>query len=241
MELRYLQNLQKLGTHGFSYFINPGGYIGKSVAFELGIALSTNVPCYFSHKPKDLPVYVPSSHIISTAALIDKINIEKSLPQLNTRTRNSTLYKMMKKLVNPGSIVAAGGIIEYQYSSNSLPEILLVKTHKWGHRYSIVGGKVQRGERLHEALLHEIKEKTGMNTEINEHITTFDQIKNSGYYHDFVHHMFVDYVTKVESKKVRLNDDAQDYIWLPAEKALAELDIEPNAKHTLELYTHQLC
>ena len=48
--------------------------------------------------------------------------------------------------------------------------------------------------------------------------------------------MFVDYRIKAESKKVRLNHEAQDYIWTPAEQALAELDIEPNAKHTLELY-----
>lgn len=69
VELRYLHQLHKLGANGFSYFVNPGGYIGRSAAYELGIAQASNVPCYFSNKPKDLPVYVPSSHVISPSVL----------------------------------------------------------------------------------------------------------------------------------------------------------------------------
>ncbi len=240
VELRYLHNLQKLGPNGFSYFINPGGYIGKSAAFELGVALTLNVPCYFSHTPKDLPVYIAKSNIISVEHLVEKIVTNKTLPQANLQTKNSQLYQMMQQLIAPGSLVAAGGIIEHQTSAQYLPEVLLVKTHKWGNKYSMVGGKVRRGERLHQALLREIKEETGLSGEIESHICTFDQIKNSGYYQEYIHHMFVDYVVKASSKKVRLNDEAQDYVWLPAEQALAELDIEPNARHTLELYTQQV-
>ncbi len=240
VELQYLQNLQKLGPYGFSYFVNPNGYIGKSAAFELGIALATNVPCYFSHKPKDLPVYVPNEYIISPKELVEIIISNRSLPKADVLTRNTLLYKMMQKLIGPGSVVATGGVIEYQQTSKSLPEILLVKTHKWNNRYSIVGGKVRRGERLGQALTREVSEETGLKTEISQHICTFDQIKNSGYYLDYVHHMFVDYIVKSSSKKVRLNDEAQDYIWAPAEQALAELDIEPNARHTLNLYVNRL-
>lgn len=239
VELRYLHNLQKLGSGGFSYFVNPNGYIGKSAAFELGIALSLGVPCYFSHKPKDLPVYIPNSHILSPQALTEKIMTNQSLPLASPHTRRTQLYQMMQQLIGPGSIVAAGGIIQYQSSARSLPEVLLVKTHKWGNKYSIIGGKVRRGERLHQALLREIKEETGLLAEIEDHIVTFDQIRNSGYYLDYIHHMFVDYSVKVTSKRVQLNDEAQNYVWTPAEQALAELDIEPNAKHTLDLYIQQ--
>ena len=237
VELRYLHQLHKLGENGFSYFVNPGGYLGRSAAYELGIAQATNVPCYFSHKPKDLPVYVPSSHIISPDDLVEFISVNGCLPNATLSQSRTQLHKLFQKLVNPGSVVATGGIITYQSKPSSLPEVLLVKTHKWGHRYSMVGGKVRRGERLYDALRREVKEETGLKAEIGKHITTFDQLKNSGYYQDYIHHMFVDYEVKVESKKVRLNEEAQDYIWAPAEQALAELNIEPNAKHTLELYT----
>lgn len=47
----------------------------------------------------------------------------------------------------------------------------------------------------------------------------------------------IDIVARVASKQVRLNDEAEDYIWAPARVALGELDIEPNARHTLELYS----
>jgi hypothetical protein len=46
----------------------------------------------------------------------------------------------------------------------------------------------------------------------------------------------VDRIVKVGDKKVRLNDEAQGYLWAPAEVALRDLDIEPNARHTLSLY-----
>lgn len=236
VELRYLHQLHKLGSNGFSYFVNPGGYIGRSAAYELGIAQATNVPCYFSHKPKDLPVYVPNTHIISPSCLAEYISSASKLPSVTQAQSRTQLHKLFQKLINPGSVVATGGIITYQSKPSSLPEVLLVKTHKWGNRYSMVGGKVRRGERLHDALMREVKEETGLKAEIGNHIVTFDQLKNSGYYQDYIHHMFVDYEAKVESKKVRLNEEAQDYIWTPAEQALAELDIEPNARHTLSLY-----
>lgn len=140
----------------------------------------------------------------------------------------------------PGSVVATGAIIEHQPShSRREKEVLLVKTHKWGNKYSVVGGKVRRNERLQHTLLREVKEETGLTGEIGPHICTFDQIKNSGYYQLGVQHIFVDNVVRVTSKQVVLNDEAQEYIWVLPSEALQYLDIEPNAKTTLKLYTEQ--
>jgi hypothetical protein len=47
VELLYLHNLKRLGRNGFSYFVNPDGYIGASASYELGIAQLTNVRCFF--------------------------------------------------------------------------------------------------------------------------------------------------------------------------------------------------
>ncbi len=143
---------------------------------------------------------------------------------------------MLKKLTSSGSVVAAGGVVQYQRNSASLPEVLLVKTHKWKGRYSIVGGKIKRNETLHEGLIREIAEETGLKAVVEKHLVTFDQIKQSGYYKDYINHIFIDYIVTTSSKKVRLNCEAQDFVWVPAEEALAELNIEPNARHTLEIY-----
>jgi ADP-ribose pyrophosphatase YjhB (NUDIX family) len=137
----------------------------------------------------------------------------------------------------PGSVVATGAIIEHQpRKTRSEKEILLVKTHKWGNRYSIVGGKVRRNETLKDALLREVMEETKLFGEVGDHLCTFDEIKDSGYYQPGIQHIFVDNVVKVSSRRVRLNEEAQDYIWALPSEALAHLDIEPNARQTIEMY-----
>jgi ADP-ribose pyrophosphatase YjhB (NUDIX family) len=137
----------------------------------------------------------------------------------------------------PGSVVAVGGIIEYADSSSHEKDILLVKTHKWGGRDSVVGGKVRRHERLDSALVREIEEETGLHdVEIGQHLCTFDQIKNSNYYQAGIQHIFVDKVVRTGSRRIKLNDEAEDFLWVPARVALRDLDIEPNARHTIGLY-----
>ncbi len=241
VELLYLHNLKKLGTNGFSYFVNPEGYIGKSTSYELGIAQLTNTRCFFAHGLLDHPAYVQKHSIWSADALADYILSHGSLPAPQVRRNERYIHKLWQDLMVPGSVVATGAIIEHQPTTNAKEkEILLVKTHKWGNRYSIVGGKVRRNERLQEALLREVREETKLQGEVGAHICTFDQIQNSGYYQKGIQHIFVDNIVKVKSKQVTLNDEAQDYVWALPSEALQHLDIEPNARTTVELYQEQL-
>lgn len=236
IELLYLHNLKQLGPDGFSYFVNPEGYIGKSASYELGIAQTTNVRCFFSNKLADHPAYTPKDSIIKVELLADYIISNNRPPRQLVKANEHYIHRLWEELIVPGSIVAAGAIIEYQpRSSRKRKEVLLVKTHKWGNRYSIVGGKVRRNERLNSALLREVNEETGLKGSVGKHICTFDQLKDSGYYRE-VQHIFVDNIVKVNSKRVRLNDEAQDYIWALPEEALKHLDIEPNARQTLIAY-----
>ncbi|HVZ58560.1 MAG TPA: NUDIX domain-containing protein [Patescibacteria group bacterium] len=237
IELLYLHNLKKLGPQGFSYFVNPEGYIGKSASYELGIAQLSNIRCFFSDPLKDHPAYVHKNSIWSPEDLATFIAENNELPNPTIKRNEKTIHELWEDLMVPGSVVATGGIIEYQTKHKTTEkEILLVKTHKWGGRYSMIGGKIRRNERLDDALMREVKEETGLRSEIGKHICTFDQFKNSGYYKGGVQHIFVDNIVKVSSRKVQLNDEAEEYIWTPAKTALKELDIEPNARHTLELY-----
>ena len=236
IELMYLQNLRNLGENGFSYFVNPGGYIGKSASYELGIAQATNVPCFFSSKPVDHPAYIGENAVWSAASIAEYIVKHHSLPVFRSAAP-SALDRLWKQLIIPGSVVTAGAIIEYANSRGNEREVLLVKTHKWGHRFSIVGGKVRRRERVDDALRREVKEETGLDGLVGKHICTFDQIRNSGYYNTSTQHLFVDNIVRVDSRRVVLNEEAQEYIWMPVHHALAELPIEPNARHTLELYS----
>lgn len=237
IELLYLHNLKRLGENGFSYFVNPEGYIGKSASYELGIAQISNIKCFFSEKLNDHPAYLHQNAVWKPEQIVEFIHENGRLPEPQIKRNEEAIHKLWEELMVPGSVVAVGGIIEYEPTTGHEKEVLLVKTHKWGNRYSIVGGKVRRNERLEDALIREVKEETGLAAGIGDHICTFDQIKNSGYYLSGIQHIFVDKVVRVGSKNVCLNDEAQEYIWLPAEIALRDLPIEPNARHTLELYS----
>lgn len=234
VELEYLHSLKRLGPNGFSYFVNPDGYIGKSASYELGIAQLTNVRCFYMEKLQDHPAYVHKNAVWSPENLAEYIAMYHSLPPAMTHVNEKQIHKLWQELMVPGSVIATGAIIERGVKDKK--EILLVKTHKWGDRYSIVGGKVRRHERLKDALLREVFEETGLDGEVGRHLLTFDQIKNSGYYQKGIQHVFVDNVVHVGNRKVVLNEEAQSYVWATAEEALHSLDIEPNARMTLELY-----
>ncbi len=241
IELLYLQNLKRLGSSGFSYFVNPDGYIGKSVSYELGIAQISNVPCFFKDLPKDHPVYVAQGTIWSPKDLAGFISEHGQLPPMRKKRADKKLHALWEQLMVPGSVVAVGGIIEYAPRRiRKEKEILFVRTHKWGGRYSIVGEKVRRNERLDEALVRGVWEETGLRAEIGEDICAFDQIKQSGYYLAGVNHIFVDKVARVTSKRVALNEEAEEYVWALPHEALAQLPLEPNARHTVELYIKKL-
>lgn len=236
-ELLYLRNLKHLGENGFSYFINPDGYIGRSVSYELGIAQISNAPCFFMEKPCDHPAYFHKNSIWKAEDLAEFITKNGKLPDPKIKRNEKVIHKLWLNLIMPGSVVAVGGIIEYDGNPRLREkEILLVKTHKWGNKYSIVGDRIKRGERLDGALVRSIREETGLKAVVKKDICAFDQIKNSGYYDCGIHHIFIDKIVGVSSKRICLNGEAEDYLWFPAGQALRELSIEPNARHTLELY-----
>lgn len=237
VELQYLHNLKQLGPNGFSYFVDPDGYIGSSASYELGIAQLTNTRCFFSHRIQDHPAYTDTAAVWSPASLANYIINQGTLPLPQVAADEAKIHQLWIDLMVPGSVIATGAIIEFQ-SPRSQPEneVLLVKTHKWGGRYSIVGGKVRRNERLEAALLREVREETALRGQVGRHLCTFDQLKNSGYYQQGMQHVFIDNVVTVTSKRVQLNDEAQSYQWALPSEALRHLDIEPNARTTLELY-----
>ena len=237
IELIYLHHLKRLGANGFSYFVNPDGHIGKSASYELGIAQISNTKCFFLENLQDHPAYLHRNSVWKPEDLVEFIKTTGNLPDPKVKRNEKAIHQLWLDLMVPGSVVAVGGIIEYAKPTRSgEKEILLVKTHKWGGRYSIVGGKVKRNERLADAYTREIKEETGLCADIGKDLCAFDQIKNSGYYNSAVSHVFIDKIAQVGSQKVRLNDEAEDHIWILPSEALVKLDIEQNARHTLELY-----
>ncbi len=239
-ELLYLKKLAELGPEGFSYYINPDGKLGSSSSYELAIDQLTNTRYLFMKPLKDHPAYIPKNSVWKIQELVDYVSENGHYPLPIIPQDEEKIHGMVQDLILHGSVIAVGAIIvdysEKRYRKGQERDVLMVQTHKWNDRFSIVGGKVRRNERLADALRREIIEETSLESNIGESICTFDELKDGGYFAPNTHRVFTDNVVKVQGRKVELNDEAENFVWMPATVALRDLDIEPNARKTLELY-----
>ena len=109
---------------------------------------------------------------------------------------------------------------------NSKGELLLLQSHKWPGRYVVPGGHVELGERLEEAVVRETMEETGLEVHAIEFIN-FQQFIYDPAFWKKRHFIFFDFACKTDSVDVRLNDEAEGYVW-----------VEPHQALTLELDTY---
>jgi nucleoside triphosphatase len=108
---------------------------------------------------------------------------------------------------------------------NEKGEVLIVRSHKWGSKYTVPGGHIELGERAEDAIRREVKEETGLDAEPVELLIVQQAIYPKGF-HKHEHYIFMDYVLKAKSSKVELDGrELQDYVWVKPEEAL-KLDLE---------------
>ena len=76
---------------------------------------------------------------------------------------------------------------------NDKEEILLVRSHKWGRKYTVPGGHIELGEQSQTAVKREVREEVGLEVQpvrlllIQEAIYPADYIKHE-------HYIFLDYL-----------------------------------------------
>ena len=117
---------------------------------------------------------------------------------------------------------------------NSQDEVLLMRSHKWRDQYVIPGGHIELGEQMVDALRREIAEETGLAVKDIEFIGHQEFVYDDAFWKKR-HFIFFDYVCRTNSVQVTLNDEAQEYVWVPLERALA-LPVEPYTRSTIETY-----
>lgn len=108
---------------------------------------------------------------------------------------------------------------------NEKGEVLIVRSHKWGNKYTVPGGHIELGERAEDAIRREVKEETGLEAEPVELLIVQQAIYPKDF-HKHEHYIFMDYLLKANSSKVELDGrELQDHVWVKPEEAL-KLDLE---------------
>jgi len=102
---------------------------------------------------------------------------------------------------------------------NQANEMLLLVSHKFPGKYVVPGGHVELGERIKEAAVREAKEETGLDIYDLKFIN-FQQFIYDPSFWKRRHFIFFDYFCRTDSTEVRLNDEAEEYIWVKLESAL---------------------
>lgn len=113
-------------------------------------------------------------------------------------------------------------------------KILLVKSHKWSNKYTIVGGHIELGEKMENALKREIKEETGLDIYDIQFICYQEFIYDKVFWKKR-HFIFFDFACKTKSSEVKLNSESQEYVWVSLQKAL-KLPIDAYTRIAIKKY-----
>jgi 8-oxo-dGTP pyrophosphatase MutT (NUDIX family) len=119
----------------------------------------------------------------------------------------------------PAPIVTVGGLV-----SDPEGRVLLIRTHKWGDRWGIPGGKIDEGETMEAALVREFVEETGLAITDVRFVTALDSVHSPEFYKP-VHMVLLNFTAHSAGGAVTLNEEAQAYAWVsPTEAATYDLN-----------------
>jgi nucleoside triphosphatase len=118
---------------------------------------------------------------------------------------------------------------------NAAGEVMLVRSEKWGDKYTVPGGHIELGERAEDAIVREVKEETGLDSVVEELLIVQQAIYPKGFYkHE--HYIFMDYICNAKSSEVKLDGrELQSFIWVRPEDAL-KLDLEDYTRNFVLRY-----
>jgi nucleoside triphosphatase len=99
-------------------------------------------------------------------------------------------------------------------------KLFLMKSHKWRGAYCIPGGHIELGEHIVDALKREVKEETNLDIRDIEFVCFQESVYDERFWRPS-HFIFFDFACRTDATDVKLNDEAQEHVWVTPDEALA--------------------
>jgi nucleoside triphosphatase len=103
---------------------------------------------------------------------------------------------------------------------NPQGQILLTKSHKWSNLYVVPGGHIEPGEKMEDAVIREVEEETGLEVFEPKLLTVYQYIDDGEFYKKDIHFIFLEFLVKTSGGRIKLNDEAEEYVWVEPEESL---------------------
>jgi len=239
-EANFLSKVASLDAQtDFSYFINPGWYVGKSAAAELAFLLSQQKRIFALEEISDPPLPLPNDYVCAPDKLIEFYMSHWHLPF--SSEANQDFERAIRNVFYPlpavWSVVVDWSSKPYKYNWKTEKNIWLISKPSWWGKFTILGGTKLPGESNLGRLSKEFKEQLWTSKfSLWRIITSFLEIENSWYKNINIPREFVDYVSIIPKPISNSN-----LIWLPPSEAIKLWNmIEPNAMETLMQYRAML-
>jgi 8-oxo-dGTP diphosphatase len=98
--------------------------------------------------------------------------------------------------------------------------------------WSVPGGALELGEKLHDGVRREVLEETALEVEPQQVLEVFDSIFNDGQGRTQYHYVLIDYLCSVTCGEARAGSDVSEVRWV-AEDELAALQLRESIGHVL--------
>ncbi len=156
---------------------------------------------------------------VRTCGVLTGYNTLRQLREANPDLIVEHLAELRQKLSDKSGsadapVTTVGGLI-----FNERGDVLMLRTRKWSNLWGIPGGKVKPGETLEAALVREVKEETGLDV-ADVRFAMVQDCVNSPEFYKPAHFVLLNYTCLAAGGAVRLNDEAQEFQWLPPGEAL---------------------
>lgn len=144
------QTFEKIFSSDFVYVVNPGGYIGRATAYELGHIHERGMAVYFAETPKDLPIEIPPGTVLDPQDLIASIVDGGHRIRPVRRPRVAAL--------------PTADLVILTIRAQRLHVLLIVRgKDPYKGMLALPGGFVRPGEALEDTARRELAEETGLN------------------------------------------------------------------------------